>query len=86
MGFSLLYRKNTISRYSLPEISNEVYQQLITWVRSHKLEHRLQLRARLILDWINGLSYEVSSQKNAVREATIDKWRKRLSVHLLAGL
>lgn len=75
-----------MSRYFLPEISTEVYYQLIVWIRSHKVERRLQLRAQIILDWINGLSYAASSQKNGVSEATIAKWRGRFSVRQVGGL
>ena len=64
-----------MSQLTLPDITDEVKRQLITWVRSHKVEHRLRLRARLILDWVDGETYAVSRAKNEVTDATIAKCR-----------
>lgn len=75
-----------MSQLTLPDITDEVKRQLITWVRSHKVEHRLRLRARLILDWVDGETYAVSRAKNEVTDATIAKWRGRFAARGLDGL
>lgn len=75
-----------MSKISFPEIPPATHQQLISWVRSHKVEARLQLRAQLILDWKEGVTYKASAAKNTVREATIAKWRKRFAANGLDGL
>src|SRR5699024_6854320 len=75
-----------MSKLTLPKITDEANRQLITWTRSHKVEHRLRLRAQLILDWIEGLTYTASGAKNGVSDATIAKWRRRFSAHGLPGL
>jgi transposase len=75
-----------MSKLTLPDIPSEVKRQLITWAGSHKVEHRLRLRAQLILDWIDGDTYAASRAKNGVSDATIAKWRARFSAHGLDGL
>jgi len=46
----------------------------------------MALRAQLILDWEDGLSYAESAQKNNVSEMTISKWRKRFKAQGVKGL
>lgn len=50
------------------------------------MERRLNLRAQIILDWKNGLTYKESSDKNRVTENVIGKWRKRFANDKLEGL
>src|SRR6056297_2731641 len=73
-------------KYNLPNISQETKNQLITYVSSHKVEHRMALRSQIILDWMEDLSYKASAAKNGVTEMVIAKWRKRFSEHGMEGL
>lgn len=74
------------NKYILPKITQEVKDQLTTYVNSHKVERRISLRSQIILDWINGCSYLDSASRNDVSEMVIRKWRKRFSQHKLEGL
>lgn len=73
-------------KYSLPKISEETKSQLITYVKSQKVERRIALRSQIILDWIEGLSYKISALKNGVTEMAIAKWRRSFSQYGLEGL
>ena len=73
-------------KYTLPEITQDTKNQLLIYVRSHKIERRIALTAQIILDWINGLSYNASALKNGVTEMVIAKWRRRFSQSGLQGL
>lgn len=73
-------------KFRLPEISQETENQLISYTRGHKVEKRMALRARIILDWIIGLSYKASASKNGVTEMVIAKWRRRFSQYGIEGL
>lgn len=75
-----------MAKLTFPDISEQVYNQLISYARSHKVERRLNLRAQIILDWKNGLTYKTSSEKNGVTENLIGKWRKRFASGGLDGL
>jgi transposase len=69
-----------------PPIDQATLIQLQCYARSHKAERRLVQRAQIILDWIAGLTYAHSSQKNQVTEPVIAKWRRRFAAAGLAGL
>ena len=73
-------------KYNLPSISQETENQLIAYVNSHKVEHRMALRSQIILDWMNSLSYKASAAKNGVTEMVIAKWRRRFAKNGLEGL
>jgi len=73
-------------KYNLPNIPQETKNQLIAYVNSHKVEHRMALRSQIILDWMEGLPYKASATKNGVTEMVIAKWRKRFSKDGLKGL
>ena len=73
-------------KFSLPKIDDDVRSQLVTYARSHAVEHRLRLRSQIILDWMEGMTYKESSRANDVTEAVVAKWRKRFSESLLDGL
>jgi len=73
-------------KYNLPEVSQETENQLISYAKSHKVEHRMALRSQIILDWMNGLSYKASASKNDVTEMIIAKWRKRFAMKGMEGL
>ncbi|MTI87616.1 MAG: helix-turn-helix domain-containing protein, partial [Balneolaceae bacterium] len=75
-----------MAKLAFPDISQQVLDQLITYARSHKIERRLNLRAQIILDWKNGLTYRAFSEKNSVTETVIGKWRKRFASNGLEGL
>ncbi|MGF1669149.1 MAG: IS630 family transposase [Balneolaceae bacterium] len=75
-----------MSKLRFPEVSQQVKDQLITFARSHKVERRLHVRAQIILDWMNGLTYQASSEKNGVTKNVIGKWRRRFASDGLAGL
>jgi transposase len=76
-----------MSKLTFPDLSQQVHDQLITYARSHnKVERRLNLRAQIILDWMNGLTYKTSSEKHGVTENVIGKWRKRFASDGLEGL
>lgn len=75
-----------MDKLPFPVLSGQVKNQLLAYARSHKVERRLNLRARIILDWNNGLTYRASSEKLGVGENVIGKWRKRFASEGLAGL
>ncbi|MDR8394684.1 IS630 family transposase [Aliifodinibius sp. S!AR15-10] len=75
-----------MDKLTFPDLSQQVKDQLLTYGRSHKVERRLNLRAQIILDWKNGLTYRASSEKHGVGENVIGKWRKRFASEGLAGL
>jgi transposase len=75
-----------MSKISLPEITKEEKAQLVTYARSEKAEYRMRLRGQIILDWINGLTYSASCERNDVSQVTITKWRRRFSEAGLTGL
>lgn len=69
-----------------PTINTQTKGQLLAYVNSHTAEQRMALRAQLILDWLDGLSYLESAKKNDVSEPTISKWRQRFKAQGLEGL
>jgi transposase len=75
-----------MSKFTFPEITEEDKAQLISYGRSGKVEYRMRLRAQIILDWMDGLTYSASCTNNDVSEVTISKWRRRFSKAGLAGL
>lgn len=75
-----------MSKLTFPDLPEHVHDRLITYARSHKVERRLNLRAQIILDWKDGLTYKASSEKHGVTETIIGKWRKRFASDGLDGL
>lgn len=71
---------------SPPSLEKQTKGQLLAYVNSHTAQQRMALRAQLILDWVDGLTYIESAQKNNVSEPTIAKWRKRFKARGLEGL
>ncbi len=74
------------TKFTLPDLSQEVRDQLVTYARSQAIEHRLSQRSQIILDWIAGLTYKKSASANRVTEMVIAKWRRRFSADLIDGL
>lgn len=75
-----------MAKLQRPSLTDQEKAQLFTYVRSQRGERRLALRSQIILDWVEGLTYKQSSQKNRVTERVIAKWRKRFAANRLDGL
>lgn len=71
---------------SPPTIDKQTKGQLLAYVNSHTSEQRMALRAGIILDWLDGATYDESTQKRNVSRHTIAKWRKRFNAKGLEGL
>jgi len=69
-----------------PILNEQEFNQLKLYANSHKAEKRLTLRAQIILDWYEDLSYKSSALKNQVSEMVIAKWRRRFGQAKLDGL
>lgn len=69
-----------------PTVGEETREQLITWGKGQKLESRMKLRANIIMDWLEGYTYEQTQEHFDVSEMTISKWRQRFAEQGLAGL
>jgi putative transposase len=69
-----------------PKVSENVRNELLTWARSQKIESRMQLRANIILDWLDGYSYDESKERYEVSYMVISKWRQRFKQEGMAGL
>jgi len=69
-----------------PQVNTETKKLLIAYARGQKVERRMALRSQIILDWLEGLTYKQSSQKNNVSQMVIAKWRQRFRKDKLHGL
>lgn len=69
-----------------PEVSESVKYELLNMVRRHTIESRMQLRANIILDWLDGCKYEDTRQRYEVSDVVISKWRSRFAKSGLDGL
>ena len=67
-------------------MSNQERQTLESWVRSHKIEKRLEERARIILLAAGGDQSKDIAVRLSMRQATVSKWRNRFYEHRLSGL
>ncbi len=67
-------------------MSNQERQTLESWVRSHKIEKRLEERARIILLAAGGDQSKDIAVRLNMRQATVSKWRNRFYEHRLSGL
>lgn len=67
-------------------LTKEEETDLLTIVRSTKVESRLKQRALLILDWRDGKTYDESQQNRQVSRRVVAKWRRRFSENRIAGL
>ena len=69
-----------------PEVSESVKNELLNMVRRQTIESRMQLRANIILDWLDGYRYEDTRQRYEVSDVVISKWRSRFAKSGLNGL
>lgn len=76
-----------MARISIPPtVGKEIREQLITWSKGQKVESRMKLRANIILDWLEGYTYEQTQEHFEVSEMSISKWRQRFAELGLDGL
>lgn len=76
-----------MARKALPvSLDPEEKSQLLTWVRSHKIEKRYAERAGVILCWHQGRSISETADELGLTRATVIKWRKRFGEGGLASL
>src|SRR2546427_12872680 len=68
------------------ELTSEDRRVLEGWVRATTTEQRLALRARIVLAAAAGTATERIAETEAVRPATVSKWRKRYAAQGLRGL
>ncbi len=69
-----------------PEVSESVKYELLNMVRRHTIESRMQLRANIILDWLDGCKYKDTRKRYEVSDVVISKWRSRFAKSGLDGL
>lgn len=69
-----------------PEVSESVKYELLNMVRRHTIESRMQLRANIILDWLDGFRYADTRQRYEISDVVIAKWRSRFAESGLDGL
>ncbi len=60
--------------------------ELQTIIRSSKVESRLKQRAGIILDWLEGKSYDETQARQKVSRRVVAKWRSRFSQKRVEGL
>lgn len=76
-----------MARKSTPsQIIEGTKGRLLAYANSHTIEKRMAFRAQIILDWIDGLTHEQSSEHNNTSQKTINKWRGRFKKDGLEGL
>lgn len=68
------------------ELTHEEHMELLTILRSTKIEKRIAERAHIILSWYAGDSFVETQKKLGVSEVIINKWRKRFSELRIDGL
>ena len=68
------------------KLSDSDYQELLTWSRSHRLDHRFVIRAKIILLCAAEKSYEEINATLNIGKTAIAKWKKRFLKHGLDGL
>lgn len=68
------------------DLTGEEKHTLLMYARSHTIEKRISLRAKIIMDWHKGLTYRESAKKNNVSEMAISKWRRRFRLKRIDGL
>lgn len=71
---------------SKSNLTSEELVELTLIKRSTKVEHRMKLRANIIMDWHEGKSYDESQQLRNVSRRVIAKWRGRFLKSRMAGL
>jgi len=67
-------------------LNGEELPQLEAWVRASTTEHRLEQRARIVLESAAGSINKDIARRLAVRPATVSKWRLRFLEQGLVGL
>ncbi len=67
-------------------LSHEERQTLEAWVRATTTEHRIVMRARIILDSADGHKGVDIARRLGVRSATVSRWRKRFLADRVKGL
>lgn len=67
-------------------LSEEERTTLLLLTRSTKVESRLQQRARIIMDWNAGKTYDQSQLDQKVSRRVVAKWRTRFLEKRLSGL
>jgi len=69
-----------------PDTTEETKKLLLAYARGQKVELRLSLRSKIILDWRDGLTFQQSADRRNVSEMTINKWRSRFAENGIEGL
>ena len=67
-------------------LSDLDYQELLTRSKAHSLDHRLVIRAKIILFCAEGKSYKEIKDTLNVGKTAISKWKKRFIKHGIDGL
>lgn len=67
-------------------LAPEERETLQGWTRSQKVEHRLALRARIVLAAAKGITTSEIATTERVRPSTVSKWRLRFAAGRLKGL
>jgi transposase len=68
------------------KLSEEQERYLKMIARSSKAESRMVLRANIILDWVEGKSYDATQLRLKISRSIISKWRKRFKKSGIDGL
>jgi transposase len=67
-------------------LSDLDYQELLTRSKAHSLDHRLVMRAKIILFCSEGKSYKEIKDNLSVGKTAISKWKKRFIKYGIDGL
>ena len=68
------------------EIDSDVRKRLLSLSRSHKTEHRLVVRSKIILMLADGKKYEQVEKALGVSRHMLSQWKKRFMVSGIDGL
>ncbi len=82
----MLYHGGMSWKRTAIELSTETLETLQKWSRSTTAQHRMVLRARILLLIAEGRSTQAIAKELDVRPSTVSKWRLRFARQGLAGL
>jgi transposase len=74
------------SRLPVIELGVEEHQQLLQWSLEGRAGRALALRARIVLNCLDGGSNREVAQRLGVTTQTVGKWRRRFVTARLSGL
>jgi transposase len=67
-------------------LTEEEYQELLTWSRSHKMDFRYVLRSKIILMSAERKTYKGIMSELKITKPVISKWKSRFAEKRIDGL